>query len=458
MQGIKSLLALFAPLTTSIPSTSAFTRASDGTFKDFEGNTILAVDNQVRCVGARVVTNLAASPINILVTQNITVVVDRIYQVQIGASSVIGSTAVISNAATGTLTGDAVDRQSFDTALTATTTTLTITITGDVTDLQVEDVTDQSNQNPSEYVSRGVLSAPWQGAGVDGIKYFDTLNGNTVVDDVVIEGVGADIPEIDLRGALIEPASTNYFLNSSVPVTQAAMVTAGAVTHTIKTTGDLVVTADATSVTVNVPYTWTTGTTADIQVVSGTGTLQVEPLPFATSYIETFSSTVTRFFDLLPLAVPVGLLDNDTSYAISLEFDTHYDVINANSNVFYFGITGDANNYINIAGLASSGKILTGGAQSGVFKSTQSLTQIPAGIHKILIKYDADLSELKMFLNGAQEGVALAGVGALNLPAATTICRVGSRTTDASQAGVPIKNVKIHIGLLTDAECVELTT
>jgi hypothetical protein len=36
-----------------------------------------------------------------------------------------------------------------------------------------EDVTGQSNQNPSEYVSCGVLAAPYYGAGVDGVQYFN---------------------------------------------------------------------------------------------------------------------------------------------------------------------------------------------------------------------------------------------------------------------------------------------
>ncbi len=58
---------------------------------------------------------------------------------------------------------------------------------------QVEDVTGQSNQNPSEYVSVGVLSAPYHGAGVDGVQYFSTLNGNTVASNVVTEAVGAAI-------------------------------------------------------------------------------------------------------------------------------------------------------------------------------------------------------------------------------------------------------------------------
>ncbi len=58
---------------------------------------------------------------------------------------------------------------------------------------QVEWVGGQSNQNPSEYVSVGVLSDPFHGANVDGVKYFDTLNGNTVASNVVTEATGAAI-------------------------------------------------------------------------------------------------------------------------------------------------------------------------------------------------------------------------------------------------------------------------
>ena len=59
--------------------------------------------------------------------------------------------------------------------------------------VQLENVTGQANQNPSEYVSIGVLSAPYQGAGIDGVKYFTTLNGNTVASNVVTEATGAHI-------------------------------------------------------------------------------------------------------------------------------------------------------------------------------------------------------------------------------------------------------------------------
>lgn len=58
---------------------------------------------------------------------------------------------------------------------------------------QFENVTGQSNTNPSEYVSVGVLSSPYHGAMADGVKYFDTKNGNTVSSNVVIESTGPPI-------------------------------------------------------------------------------------------------------------------------------------------------------------------------------------------------------------------------------------------------------------------------
>lgn len=54
------------------------------------------------------------------------------------------------------------------------------------------------------------------GSNVDGVKYFDTLNGNTVASNVVTEGTGAAIPATTLRGILIENGSTNRLLDSEV--------------------------------------------------------------------------------------------------------------------------------------------------------------------------------------------------------------------------------------------------
>lgn len=50
---------------------------------------------------------------------------------------------------------------------------------------QMENISGQSNQNPSEYVSVGVLSSPWNGCGVDGVKYSRFKNDNTVSSNIV---------------------------------------------------------------------------------------------------------------------------------------------------------------------------------------------------------------------------------------------------------------------------------
>ena len=74
---------------------------------------------------------------------------------------------------------------------------------------QYESTVGQSNQNPSEYVSVGVLSAPYHGAGVDGVKYFQYQNGNTVASNVVTEAQGATIADSTLKGYLAEGSRTN---------------------------------------------------------------------------------------------------------------------------------------------------------------------------------------------------------------------------------------------------------
>jgi len=57
---------------------------------------------------------------------------------------------------------------------------------------QLENVTGQTIQTFGGYVNTS-LSAPFSGAGVASVKYFDTLNGNTVAANVVTEATGARI-------------------------------------------------------------------------------------------------------------------------------------------------------------------------------------------------------------------------------------------------------------------------
>jgi len=79
---------------------------------------------------------------------------------------------------------------------------------------QREIVTGQTNQNPSEYVSSGVLTAPFHGAGVDGVKYFPYENGNSVLANVITEATGPKISEAIALGEATEPQVTNKILQS----------------------------------------------------------------------------------------------------------------------------------------------------------------------------------------------------------------------------------------------------
>ena len=74
---------------------------------------------------------------------------------------------------------------------------------------QNELVDGQANEATSEYVSTDELSAPYHGAGVDGVQYFSTENGNTVTDNVVTEATGPTISSSILKGYLSEGARTN---------------------------------------------------------------------------------------------------------------------------------------------------------------------------------------------------------------------------------------------------------
>ena len=111
---------------------------------------------------------------------------------------------------------------------------------------QAERLTGASNQAPGEYVSVGVLSAPYHGAGVDGVEYFDYENPNTVTDNVVTEATGAAIPDATLKGYFAEGQRQNRCLYSQ-DFTNAAWVSGGggiAVTPDTEVAPDGTTTAD----------------------------------------------------------------------------------------------------------------------------------------------------------------------------------------------------------------------
>jgi hypothetical protein len=262
----------FAPLLTSLSfsrgfGTPTFTRATTATVTDFEGIIKTVKSGEARFEGARRVENLVtnAEAFNSWGKQSITV--DSNVEIsplgdmtadRVNFQAVVASGLNSNNSAAGTytvsvyakidtpgksfrlLTWGAADGYQYSPEITPTGTwtrySYTVTITGlsgfyiynqasgiagsvFFWGYQAELVNGQTNQNPSEYVSTGVLSAPYHGANVDGVKYFATQNGNTVASNVVTEATGANIPDATLHGYVAEGARTNSILQSQTLAT-----------------------------------------------------------------------------------------------------------------------------------------------------------------------------------------------------------------------------------------------
>ena len=123
-----------------------------------------------------------------LVTESVAVIVGREYQISTRGDN--ASTVVLSNAATGILTNNGADRFALPTPIVAGTTTLTMTVTGTITQLMVEDVTGKSNKAPSGYLDPGTD----YGYGVNGLSWFASSNGN----EVSSAGVVTELPGYSL--------------------------------------------------------------------------------------------------------------------------------------------------------------------------------------------------------------------------------------------------------------------
>lgn len=128
----------------------------------------------------------------------------------------------------------------------------------------------------------------------------------------VMQTAAVDVPRFDytngVRQALVEGAATNLFLNSATGVTQDITTTAQSYSVSFYGTGSITLSGTATGTLngtgannrVSLTVTATAGTLT--LTVSGSTTLvQVEALPFASSYIPTTSSAVTRAGDIARL-------------------------------------------------------------------------------------------------------------------------------------------------------------
>ncbi len=161
-----------------------FERQTEATIVDHEGLVRTVPAHCLRPKNGRIVLNLCTG----LVTETITVVNGAEYQLTIAGAN--NATAVCSGAFTGTLTADGTNRISWTNgvAKTSGSTSLTITVTGTLTEMLLEEVTGQSDQNPSESVS-----VADHGLNVDGAKAFSVENSNGVSETGVVTAYSSSV-------------------------------------------------------------------------------------------------------------------------------------------------------------------------------------------------------------------------------------------------------------------------
>ena len=254
------LIATLVPTVAGGSNLPTFTRSTTAYVTDFEGILRQEVIGAARFRGARRVRNLFTGSTT-LVSQTPTLPLAGQYVLSFKGTGTI----VASGAGSATLVGQGAATRVGSAPFTCTPAGLTCTVTGTVTEAQLEFVSGATNQAPAEYVSVGVLSNPWHGAGMDGIKYFATTNGNTVNGQVVTEAAGTAIAAATLQGFVSENARQNGLFQSQTFSDAQWVKTNGAVVADNAAAPDGTLTADtftasATNGTITNTVTFGAGT------------------------------------------------------------------------------------------------------------------------------------------------------------------------------------------------------
>lgn len=108
---------------------------------------------------------------------------------------------------------------------------------------QWENTTGQSVTTPSEYVSVGVLSAPYHGANVDGVKYFPRHNGNVVQQNLLLRSQEFDNASWSKGNSTITADATTAPDGTTTADLRSTTLDSGSVSQNVTITSGATVTA-----------------------------------------------------------------------------------------------------------------------------------------------------------------------------------------------------------------------
>ena len=272
-----------------------------------------------------------------------------------------------------------------------------------------------------------------------------------------------NIPRIDYTNGscpsiLVEPQRTNLVFPSATLTTQTRTVTAAANTLSFYGTGTIVLsgvhiaTLTGTGANNRVSLTFTPTAGSLILTVTGTVTnAQLELGSYATSYVPTVASTVTRNADVIS-KTGISSLIGQTEGTIYAEIKVNKLIGTASRYIFHIS-DGTANNriYMAFSGASSNvlrGRIFNGGTlQCSIDTSTITTT----GTYKLALAYKNN--DIVFYVNGVQIGVDTSAT----IPTCSKV-DIGHNYAGASQLGDGITNTNIFKTRLTNTELQSLTT
>lgn len=210
----------------------------------------------------------------------------------------------------------------------------------------------------------------------------------------LIESVASNVPRLDYSNGtcpsiLVEPQRTNIILNSATLATQTQTVTAQQYTISFYGTGTVVLSGVHSATVVGLGITRKTYTftpTAGSLVITVTGTCtnaQLEAGSYATSYIPTTSSSVTRNADVIS-KTGISSLIGQTEGTLFVDF-YHDGLANYNLSSISNGLYDDAVYFEMYLG-NMYGVIWDSGSQQFLYNGGS----LSVGRHKMAIGYKAN--------------------------------------------------------------------
>ncbi len=274
----------------------------------------------------------------------------------------------------------------------------------------------------------------------------------------LIESVASGLPRIDytdgVGSILLEPQSTNLYLNSETLSTQNNSTTASSYTvsfygtGTINLTGAFVGSLVGTGVNDRVSLTFTSTLSTLTSTISGSvNKAQLEQQSFATSYIPTTTQTATRNAEKLNNAGSSDLI-NSTEGVLYAE--TKASVHNGKITLS----NGTNNENLIIGFNLSSGRIDVNMKVGGDYQFIFNYTADMYLNHKIAVRYKAN--DFALFVDGTKVLTDTYGI----TPTSGTLKELNFAAAN-QEANIFYGNTKcvaVFKEALTDAELTQLTT